>query len=240
MNPAPPDPNEAKYKGIDYGREIDIARVHTAVMREKSEPKDGNEPLSLWFVTLFGVVLFAGGAYLMMFGGGFKWDVYSPYEGTAFGPPGGAAKDVKEVAPPKEPTLMEIGEKVYRRNCLACHQASGLGVAGAFPPLVGSDWVTGGEKRVAAILLHGILGEFTVNGVKYIGAMPAWNQLTDKEIAGVITYTRQSWGNQGSELTPDQIAAAREEFADRKTQWTEAELLEIPPDAGLPRAEPEP
>ncbi len=225
------DPDTHFQEDADYEETVDIRTLHAAAAREKGDPREGNEPLSLWFVVFFGAVLFFSGIYLALFSGGFKADSYSIYQGGGLTPPGGAVS--VGGGPAKVLTLAEIGEKVFRQNCVACHQATGMGVAGVFPPLVGSDWVNGSEKRVAAILLHGVQGPIHVNGTVYNGAMPAWNQLSDEKIAGVITYIRQTWGNQAPEVTSDKIKTARELFKDHSAAWAEAELLAIPADAVL-------
>jgi len=212
---------------LDYTEPHDIDRIHSSVTREKGEPRDGLEPISIWVVSLCGLALFVGGAYLTQFSGGFQWDVYSEYAGNVGGPPGsgGAAGETEEK---KELTLMEIGERTYK-GCIACHQANGMGQPGVFPPLVGSDWVVGNNKRLIAILLHGLQGPIEVNGAMYNGNMPAGGgaSLNDEKIAGVLTYIRASWGNDAQEITPPMVAKVREIFADRTAQWTADELLAI-------------
>ena len=101
-----------------------------------------------------------------------------------------------------EAELAAKGEKIYAANCVACHQANGKGVAGAFPALDGSKIVNGPPDAQIALLLNGKAGT----------AMPAWKQLSDSDIAAVITYTRNSWGNHsGVAIQPAQIVAARKE-----------------------------
>ena len=96
--------------------------------------------------------------------------------------------------------LVASGEKVFAANCAACHQANGKGVAGAFPALDGSKIVIGPKDGQIAIVLHGKPGT----------AMPPWTQLSDVDIASVITYTRNSWGNKtGEAVQPSDIKAAR-------------------------------
>ena len=99
-----------------------------------------------------------------------------------------------------EVELMTKGATVYAANCVACHQANGKGVPGAFPALDGSKVVNGPADAQIALVLHGKTGT----------AMPAWKQLSDADIAAVITYTRNSWGNKtGDALQPSEIKAAR-------------------------------
>jgi len=110
--------------------------------------------------------------------------------------------------PSKVWTIDELktkGEKVYATNCVACHQANGKGVPGAFAALEGSPVVTGPKAEQINVLLNG------KKSGKYPSEMPAWKQLTDSEIAAVITYTRNSWSNKAAEniVQPAEVLAAR-------------------------------
>jgi len=101
-----------------------------------------------------------------------------------------------------EADLAAKGEKIYAANCVACHQATGKGVVGAFPALDGSQIVNGPVDAQIALVLTGKVGT----------AMPPWKQLSDTDIAAVITYTRNAWGNHtGEAIQPAQIVAARKE-----------------------------
>ncbi|WP_374581672.1 cytochrome c [Pseudoduganella sp.] len=109
------------------------------------------------------------------------------------------------------------GAQVYAAQCVACHQASGAGLPGVFPPLAGSEWVLGDEKVAAAILLHGVTGKLTVKGSAYNGQMPAFkDKLGDAEIAAVLSYIRGNFGNQAAAVTPAVVKAARDAGAERK------------------------
>ena len=99
-----------------------------------------------------------------------------------------------------EAELMAKGATVYAANCVACHQANGKGVPGAFPALEGSKIVNGPADAQIALVLHGKTGT----------AMPAWKQLSDAEIAAVITYTRNSWGNKSGDVLPPAVKTARQ------------------------------
>lgn len=111
---------------------------------------------------------------------------------------------------------MEIGEFVYTRGgrkglaCVACHQAHGKGIPGAFPPLVGQEDHMGDCGHHARIILDGLQGEMVVDGVTYHGVMtPQRALLTDLEIASVMTYERMSWGNDYGPCLPSDVAAVR-------------------------------
>jgi nitrite reductase (NO-forming)/hydroxylamine reductase len=102
------------------------------------------------------------------------------------------------------------GKAIYDSKCAACHQATGQGVTGAFPPLAGNPNVTGDAKKVIATVVKGMSGSLTVAGKTYNGAMPAWKgQFSNAEMAAVITYIRTSWGNKGSAVTEKQVAAVK-------------------------------
>ncbi len=103
---------------------------------------------------------------------------------------------------------IQMGESVYKSNCAACHQLDGLGVLKAFPPLAKSDYLAKDPKRAINAILYGLQGKITVNGVEYDSIMPAV-ALDDEKIANVVTYVINTWGNNGGEVTPDQVKAAR-------------------------------
>lgn len=105
--------------------------------------------------------------------------------------------------------LSAKGQQVYTANCASCHQGTGQGVPGAFPPLAGSEYTNGDATKHIQIVLNGLTGPVTVSGKQYNGAMPPWKQLSDDEIASVITYERTSWGNHGGAVTAAQIKAQR-------------------------------
>jgi mono/diheme cytochrome c family protein/glucose/arabinose dehydrogenase len=115
----------------------------------------------------------------------------------------------------EEKRLFELGAEVYRReaHCITCHQADGQGLPAAqFPSISKSEWVTGSPQRLIRLVLHGLMGPIEVNGTKYPGQVPmtAFKGLRDDEIAGVLTYVRNSFGNLASPITPAQVVAERE------------------------------
>jgi nitrite reductase (NO-forming)/hydroxylamine reductase len=120
-----------------------------------------------------------------------------------------------EVAAAAAPALAErvgAGQKVFTTACAACHQETGMGLAGAFPPLAKSDYLLKNPKRAVDVVLKGLQGEVTVNGVKYNSVMPAMPQLSDQEIADVLTYALNSWGNKGGSINPIEVATARKKL----------------------------
>ncbi|WP_426337552.1 c-type cytochrome [Pseudoduganella sp. R-31] len=109
------------------------------------------------------------------------------------------------------------GAQVYAAQCVACHQATGAGLTGVFPPLAGSEWVTGAENVAAAILLHGVTGKLSVKGSAYNGQMPSFkDKLSDAEIAAVLSHIRSNFGNSAARVAPEAVKAARDATAARK------------------------
>ena len=111
------------------------------------------------------------------------------------------------------------GGGVFAANCAACHQATGTGVPGIFPPLDGSEWVMADDRIVINILLHGIQGEIKVKDVAYKGMMPSFAKLSDGELAAVATYIRSHWSNKAAGVSADQVAKERK-AAVRTTPFT--------------------
>ena len=102
------------------------------------------------------------------------------------------------------------GEKIFSVYCATCHQRDGKGASGRFPPLTGTDWVTGDKKRLIGIILNGLEGSITVNGENFINAMPQHSFLSDEEVANVLTFIRQNFGNKASEVKPQEVKQIRE------------------------------
>jgi mono/diheme cytochrome c family protein len=99
------------------------------------------------------------------------------------------------------------GAKIYAQNCASCHQPSGQGVQGTFPPLAGNPTVTGDPAKVIHIVKYGLNGALTVAGASYNGMMPAWGQsLSNADIASAVTYIRSAWGNKASAVTESAVA----------------------------------
>ena len=120
------------------------------------------------------------------------------------------------------------GKQVFSTTCAACHQATGEGVAGVYPPLAGSEWVNGDEAKVVRILLHGVTGPIEVAGETFNSMMPPWGgTLKDADIAAVLTYVRSQWGNKGAPIPAAKVASIRAATASRTTPWTAAELAAV-------------
>jgi cytochrome c6 len=126
---------------------------------------------------------------------------------VAFGPPRHYAKSeslLGSIALAQTPDKQfQQGKEVFEENCAACHRANGEGLPGTFPALAKNPFVLGDPKPVIATVLNGRKGN--------LGQMPAWkDKLNDQQIAGAITYIRNSWSNQAAAVTPAMVAAARQ------------------------------
>lgn len=127
---------------------------------------------------------------------------------------------VSLASPQPPPDLRELGGRLYKNNCQACHQQDGKGLATTFPPLAGSQWVTGDPETLSAILLHGVVGEIEVQGQVFNGVMPAFKStLSHGEVAAIATYIRSAWGNQSGEVTQEVVAKVAQATAQRKQSW---------------------
>ena len=107
--------------------------------------------------------------------------------------------------------LIAQGEGLYNTHCGACHQPSGQGLAGAFPPLAKSDYLMEDRSRAIATVVQGKSGEITVNDEKYNAVMPGMGHLSDVEIAAILTYATNSWGNEASAFSVAEISKVRTE-----------------------------
>ena len=154
--------------------------------------------------------------------------------------PGGPAMAGASQAVEQPLSPLDQGKKVYGQNCANCHQASGEGQPGSYPPLVGSEWVLGSKERLIAILLKGVQGPLTVKGSVFsTQAMPAQEAvLTPEKLANLSTYLRGSWGNTAGPVSVDEVSAAKAKFASHTGSWAEADLKKIAPDGPDPTDKP--
>ncbi len=186
----------------------------------EEEPSVGSGQIPVVFFAVLAGFLFLGLLYLDKFAGGFNSMVYGPYYNY----------DQVAALQPMDPTaeLAAKGKRVYDTACMICHQASGDGTAGQFPPLNGSEWVTGPVNRLIRIPLHGLSGPITVKGQAWDAAMPnAGAAFTDDQVAALLTYVRKAFGSGASPVTVEQVKKVRDETKDRSSPWTGKELLDL-------------
>lgn len=152
-----------------------------------------------------GMLKIEGAEDKAVYSGKIRDDIYQPE--------GQATQTAKSEPPPpgRELTKEErirAGEIVYNQTCFACHQANGQGLPGVFPPLAKADYLMEDADRAIAIVIHGKQGEIVVNGVKYNQIMTP-QTLTDEQVANVLTFVMNSWGNSHDPIAPDRVKAVR-------------------------------
>jgi mono/diheme cytochrome c family protein len=179
---------------------------------------DGVVPRWLIGVIFFG--LFWSGAYLFSYSGGFSANVFDYL--PKFGP--------LTSGPQSAPDPKVIGKALFSQNCVTCHQATGQGLPGQYPPLAGSEIVLGdASNRLIAIVLKGLQGPVTIRGQSVNNSMQAWEgQYTDAQLAAILTYVRSDWGNNAPPVPAEAVKQMRDELKDRKEQWTFAEVMKLP------------
>lgn len=179
-------------------------------LREHTEPEERTNPVPwlLWITVLS----------LTVWGACYFWlEIYSGEQGAAAVT---TAQAGAKAAPGPD------GAQIFASRCAACHQATGAGLPGMFPPLAGSEWVSGDAHKLADILLLGVEGALSVKGEAFNGTMPTFGaMLSDAEIAAVGSYVRASFGNHAAALDASLVKAERDRLGNRATPWKgEAEL----------------
>lgn len=196
--------------------------AHEAVYAPQPDDKGRYRllPLAILFV-MSGFILFAA-TYVNRYAGHFSAMVFN--ENTV---PTGNGPVMAPINP------IDAGHALFMSGgaCNTCHQPTGVGIPGIYPPLRGSEWVNGPADRMIRIVLTGLKGPITVEDKQFgAGVMPAFGphqyNWSDDKIADVISYVRQAWGNHGGSVTPAQVAAIRQQIGDH-AEWTSAELLQI-------------
>jgi mono/diheme cytochrome c family protein len=188
-----------------------------AQAREQRDPAEKQRPLP-WFV-------------VMLIGAMAMWGIFYIYDmrsdlGSQYGDSRTAAALMPPAAAHGVAAAAAIdGGQIFAAKCVACHQTNGLGIAGVFPPLAGSEWVLGSDKVLVQIPLHGITGVVQVKGTAYHGAMPVFDALSDAEIAAVLSYVRTQWGNAAPAISPATVAAGREATRARTTPWSNGDEI---------------
>lgn len=153
-----------------------------------------------------GMLAVGGPADTIVYSGKQDDRIYQPEGGAVQAMPGSVL-----AATPMERTMaerIELGERAYKANCMACHQATGLGLAPVFPPLAKSDYLMADKSRSIRIVREGLSGEVVVNGTKFNGVMPQLN-LSDDDVANILTYVRNSWGNKGDMVALSDVQATK-------------------------------
>lgn len=190
-----------------------------AEAREQRDPGERERPLP-WFVSmLFGAMAMSGIIYFS----GMAHDLGSQYGDSRTASALMPARAVKAAQGAGDAI---DGGQLFTAKCAACHQATGLGIPGVFPPLAGSEWVLGNDKVLVQIPLHGITGTLQVQGAAYHGTMPPFNTLSDSEIAAVLTYVRGHFTNAAPAIAPATVAAGRAASQSRTLPWDGGEEIQ--------------
>jgi nitrite reductase (NO-forming) len=128
---------------------------------------------------------------------------------TSLAPVGEAARAQEKGTLTKEGQIA-AGKVLFAGTCSACHRDTGEGVPGAFPPLAKSDYLASLDiDALIKIVLNGLSGKVTVNGKDFNSVMPPQSQLADDDIANILTFVLNSWGNPGGQVKPEQVAKVR-------------------------------
>lgn len=195
-----------------------LRQVHTHLQENKPDKGDGG--YTAYPLVLLGLMctsIFFGSIYLAHYSSHFDPLIYNENAKPVAGGP---------AVPVVTPAM--LGKRVYTNICMTCHQADGKGQAGVYPPLAGSEWVMGNEERIIRIVLHGLNGPIMVEGKEYNNVMtPLGTVLKDEQVANVLSYIRQEWGNSAPDVSADTVARVRAETTKRTQPWTAAELLKI-------------
>lgn len=187
-------------------------RILPAQQRENPEPQERARPVP-WYMLVLTAGLFAFGVIYIL---------RSDLDGPSAQGDIRTAQELRGKAPTAAVSGSAVdGAALYASLCAACHQATGQGLPGVFPPLAGTPSIAGADRRLAAIVLHGVTGSLTVGGTVYNGAMPAFGaQLSDAEIAAVLTHARSQWGNAAPAVQADTVTQVRGETANQSSPYT--------------------
>jgi len=198
----------------------DMVEVHSELNREKHPPTQGFLIAPLIFVFMFGCLIFVCSIQLAHSTNGFQ--IHPPQEIVEL------SDEEKETQ--RLERKYDSGKKIFALRCASCHQANGLGIPNQYPPLADSEWVSANPALITKIILKGLKGEITVKGEKY-GTSAAVNMaavpIDDREIANVVTYVRQAWGNDSSELTEVEVSRIKIESVNQIDQWVGEDLQSI-------------
>jgi mono/diheme cytochrome c family protein len=196
--------------------------------RDDAPPQVNYAPAPVIFFLLLAAGLFATGLFVDHYSGDFNQKVYGPYnslEDVASHQPKGGDID---------PSFAK-GKQLFMTACAPCHQPTGQGIAGQYPPLAGSEWVLpASPERTIRIVLNGLAGPIQIKGAEFnnpAASMPPWGGVySDADIAAILTFVRgnKDWGNKAAAVKPEDVKKVRSAVGDRSTPWTSEELQAVP------------
>lgn len=197
------------------------SQSNSANLTRDAEPRVGTSAVPMWLMMAPVVLLFLGALYVDRTTGWFNAAVHPPYT---------SLKQIEMYQPSnKGDRTLIMGRLKFEAVCAACHGSDGEGKPNQAPPFVGSEWVlTENVNQLIRIPMHGLAGPITVKGEQWnLNMVGLGSALTDEEIAAVLSYIRNSWGNQAPFITPEQVSAVREVTKGRTAQWTVTELKSV-------------
>jgi mono/diheme cytochrome c family protein len=208
------------------GKPAEQAKASSVAVQEAGgEPAVQRNPIPVLLVALLGALVYWGNMHIVQHGGELDARVHGPYR---------SFKEIGDLQPKgEEQEMIARGLRVYNKpTCAACHQNDGNGSASQnTPPLVGSEWVLAKDpNRLIRIVLHGLTGPIKVKDKEWGAvAMLGWKDtLTDQEIADVLTYVRNTWGNKAPPVKADQVKKIRDETKDQSGYVTVPDLMKVP------------
>ena len=195
-----------------------------AVTADASEPKAMRRDVPVWLLILLLLLIYWAMLYFDQHGGWFSQEVYSPSRSEA---------EIASYQPLTEGPNLGRGKMVFESVCGLCHNNDGMGKPNQAPPLAGSEWVLGSPERLIRIPMYGLNGPITVKGQPMefpAGMLAVGASLPEHEddVAAVLSYIRQAWGNKASAVSPDQVRAVVKEVGNRPQPFAPKELMELP------------
>jgi mono/diheme cytochrome c family protein len=189
-----------------------------------AEPNAALATVPLWLIVLMLLLLYWGAVYFDRHGGWFSPKVYGPYA---------SIDEVQSWQPvSNEDPMVARGKAVFHVTCELCHNPDGMGKPNQAPPLAGSEWVqTENPARLIRIPLYGLEGPISVKGQRMVfpAAMLAIGaSLPEDDVAAVLTYVRQAWGNKASPVSVEQIKAVKAQVGNHPQPFTPEQVLAAP------------
>jgi mono/diheme cytochrome c family protein len=183
------------------------------------EPEATRRPAPVWLFVVMFILLYWGMVFVDRRGGEFSPQVYLPYH---------TRTELQKYQPSTGGNL-ERGKAVFESVCAPCHNSDGMGKPNQAPPFVSSEWALGSPARMIRIPLAGLNGPVKVKDQEWNLSMPAMGAaLPDEDLAAVLSYIRQSWGNKASAITPEQVKAVRAEIGTPSQGFTAEQLNAVP------------
>jgi mono/diheme cytochrome c family protein len=195
-----------------------------SVATDAWEPKASWKPVPVWLLILLLVLLYWAMVYFDQHGGWSSQEVYAPFRSET---------EVALYQPRTEGPDLGRGREVFEIVCALCHNSDGMGKPNQAPPLAGSEWVVENPGRVIRIPMYGLSGPITVKGqlMEFPAPMVAVGTSLPKpedDVAAVLSYIRQAWGNKASPITAEQVKAVVKEIGSRNQPFTPQEIMQVP------------